>query len=32
MAEREGLGIENPELREQIGEERLTLFRDTGGN
>ncbi len=27
LAEREGLGIEDPELRERIGEERLRLFR-----
>jgi crotonyl-CoA reductase len=27
LAEREGLGIEDPELRAAIGEERLTLFR-----
>ena len=30
MAEREGLGVEDPELREQVGEERLTLFRTAG--
>ena len=28
LAEREGLGIEDPILREQIGEDRLRLFRD----
>jgi crotonyl-CoA reductase len=26
-AQREGLGVTNPELRQQIGEERLTIFR-----
>ncbi len=28
LAEREGLGIEDPELRASVGEERLRLFRD----
>ena len=28
LAEREGLGIEDPQLRASIGEQRLTLFRD----
>jgi crotonyl-CoA reductase len=28
LAEREGLGVEDPELRASIGEERLRLFRD----
>jgi crotonyl-CoA reductase len=28
LAEREGLGIEDPELRASIGEQRLRLFRD----
>lgn len=28
LAEREGLGVEDVELRERIGEERLRLFRD----
>ncbi len=28
LAEREGLGIEDPELRASIGEERLSLFRE----
>ena len=28
LAEREGLGIEDPELRASIGEERLRLFRE----
>lgn len=28
LAEREGLGVEDPELRASIGEERLGLFRD----
>ena len=28
LAEREGLGVEDAELRKRIGEERLTLFRD----
>ena len=28
MAPEEGLGIEDPLLREQIGESRLRLFRD----
>ena len=27
-AEREGLGIEGPQLRASIGEQRLTLFRE----
>ncbi|NLT07375.1 MAG: crotonyl-CoA carboxylase/reductase [Solirubrobacterales bacterium] len=27
LAEREGLGIDDPELRERVGEERLGLFR-----
>jgi crotonyl-CoA reductase len=30
LAEREGLGIEDPELRASIGEERLRLFREFG--
>ncbi len=30
LAEREGLGIEDPALRASIGEERLTLFREFG--
>lgn len=30
LAEREGLGVEDPELRASIGEERLTLFREFG--
>jgi crotonyl-CoA reductase len=30
LAEREGLGVEDPELRASIGEERLKLFRDFG--
>jgi crotonyl-CoA reductase len=29
LAEREGLGVEDPQLRASIGEERLRLFRDT---
>jgi crotonyl-CoA reductase len=28
LAEREGLGVENPQLRASIGEQRLALFRD----
>jgi crotonyl-CoA reductase len=28
LAEREGLGIEDPELRASLGEERLGLFRE----
>lgn len=28
LAEREGLGVEDPELRASIGEERLSLFRE----
>jgi crotonyl-CoA reductase len=28
LAEREGLGVEDHELRESIGEERLKLFRE----
>lgn len=28
LAEREGLGVEDPELRASVGEERLRLFRD----
>jgi crotonyl-CoA reductase len=28
LAPREGLGVEDPLLREQIGEERLRIFRD----
>jgi crotonyl-CoA reductase len=28
LAEREGMGVEDPALRERIGEERLTPFRD----
>jgi crotonyl-CoA reductase len=27
VAEREGLGISNPELRAKVGEDRLTIFR-----
>jgi crotonyl-CoA reductase len=27
LAEREGMGIDNPEFREQVGERRLTAFR-----
>jgi crotonyl-CoA reductase len=30
LAESEGLGITNPELRAQIGEDRLTIFRRNG--
>jgi crotonyl-CoA reductase len=30
LAEREGLGVEDPVLRASIGEERLRLFRDAG--
>jgi hypothetical protein len=26
-AEREGLGVEDPALRERVGEEKLTLYR-----
>lgn len=29
LAEREGLGVEDPELRAAVGEERLGLFRET---
>lgn len=29
LAEREGLGVEDPDLRASIGEERLRLFRET---
>jgi crotonyl-CoA reductase len=28
LAEREGLGVEDPELRARVGEERLRLFRE----
>jgi crotonyl-CoA reductase len=28
LAEHEGLGIEDPQLRASIGEQRLTLFRE----
>ncbi len=28
LAEREGLGVEDPDLRESVGEERLRLFRE----
>jgi crotonyl-CoA reductase len=31
LAEREGLGIEDPDRRASLGEERLRLFRDCGG-
>jgi crotonyl-CoA reductase len=31
LAPREGLGIEDPLLREQVGEDRLRLFRDHAG-
>ncbi|MDE3007947.1 MAG: crotonyl-CoA carboxylase/reductase [Acidobacteriota bacterium] len=31
VAEREGLGITNPELRAKVGEERLTIFRRHDG-
>ncbi|HVM65715.1 MAG TPA: crotonyl-CoA carboxylase/reductase [Acidimicrobiales bacterium] len=31
LAEREGLGVEDPELRAKVGEDRITLFRRTGG-
>ena len=27
VAEREGLGVTNPELRAKVGEDRLTIFR-----
>jgi crotonyl-CoA reductase len=30
LAEREGLGVEDPELRASIGEQRLQLFREFG--
>ena len=30
LAPSEGLGIEDPELRERIGEDRITLFRRHG--
>jgi crotonyl-CoA reductase len=30
LAEREGLGVEDPQLRAAIGEERLALFRERG--
>lgn len=30
LAEREGLGVEDPDLRAAIGEERLRLFREDG--
>lgn len=30
LAEREGLGVEDPERRERVGEERLRLFRSDG--
>jgi crotonyl-CoA reductase len=30
LAEREGLGVEDPELRAAVGEERLRLFREFG--
>jgi crotonyl-CoA reductase len=29
LAEREGLGVEDPQLRASLGERRLTLFRET---
>jgi crotonyl-CoA reductase len=31
LAEREGLGVEDPQLRAAVGEERLALFRDERG-
>ena len=31
LAEREGLGVEDPELRAKVGEDRITLFRRIGG-
>jgi crotonyl-CoA reductase len=31
LAPHEGLGIDDPELRERVGEERITLFRRLGG-
>jgi crotonyl-CoA reductase len=30
LAPEEGLGIEDPELRAKVGEDRLTLFRREG--
>jgi crotonyl-CoA reductase len=30
LAPREGLGIEDPELRDRVGEDRITLFRRHG--
>jgi crotonyl-CoA reductase len=30
LAEREGLGVEDPELRASVGEQRLRLFRELG--
>ncbi|HEV3131322.1 MAG TPA: crotonyl-CoA carboxylase/reductase, partial [Acidimicrobiales bacterium] len=30
LAPEEGLGIEDPELRAQVGEDRITLFRRHG--
>jgi crotonyl-CoA reductase len=30
LAEREGLGVEDPQRRAAIGEERLRLFREFG--
>jgi crotonyl-CoA reductase len=31
LAEREGMGVEDPELRAKVGEDRITLFRRNGG-
>jgi len=31
LAPREGLGIDDPEKRARIGEDRITLFRRYGG-
>jgi crotonyl-CoA reductase len=31
LADREGLGIDDPEKRARIGEDRITLFRRHGG-
>jgi crotonyl-CoA reductase len=30
LAPQEGLGIDDPELRQQVGEDRITLFRRHG--
>jgi len=30
LAPREGLGIDDPELRDKVGEDKITLFRRAG--